>query len=206
MKTSKRGTRLEKWIVLSILIHLGMLLLPSSMLDVIFPPEGAQRAGGPKDLTPDFHHVAFAVIETAQPLAHQPPVIAVPDVPDVQLPHPVSEVLAGNWGPGPETGQAKLPEPGHIGSQLFPPIPLLVVPPPLEDLEITSLDVTIRVLVNAEGLPETIILPDSLSDHTLRQRILQCARRFRFQPAKKGDLPVASWIDLPLAVESTRSR
>jgi hypothetical protein len=206
MMSSKRGSRLDRWIMVSILIHLGMLLLPSSILDVFFPPEGAPRGGGPRDLTPDFAHVAFAVVEMTEPLAYEPQAAAVPDVPDIELPQTVSEVLAGKYGRGPNAGGDTPPQAAGNRSQLFPPIPLLVVPPTLDDLEVASLDVIIRVLVNVNGRPETIILPESLVDHALRKRILQCARRFRFQPARKGDLPVASWIDLPIAVESSEAR
>lgn len=82
----------------------------------------------------------------------------------------------------------------------------MIVPPQTDNLEISTLSIDIRILVGVDGRPVKIEIPDNLTDPEIRKRLLESAARFRFEPARKGDLPIASWISLPLELEASATR
>jgi protein TonB len=178
-----------------------MLLVPAGFLDFLFPRTAPSVEGGLRDLTPDFTDIALSLTpipenqvtpESAVDVVMSEEVAAQPDE-GLQVPSPVGAPTQGSITAG-ET------------MPLFPPVPRFIVPPALEDLGISSLHINLRILVNTEGIPEQVILADSLPDYEIRRRVLECAWRFRFQPARRGDVPVASWVELPLVLESSHGR
>jgi hypothetical protein len=199
MTRRRAKASITRWIILSVLIHVTLLLLPMHLFRVIFPKEGVAPYGLPKDLTPDFSEVALSIIQVPQgPVVETAETDPEQEIEEIPFPSGVSLTSPPGALEGPG---AREPEP-----VFFPPRPRLIVPPPLEDLDITNLRISLRILVGTNGRPEEVVLPDSLVDREIGRRLLESARRFRFEPARKGDLPVASWVDLPLVLESSRKR
>lgn len=192
---------LRKWVVISVLIHVALLLVPVHIFEAVFPRDRVRSYGLPKDLTPDFSEIAIAVVQV--PLvpvveAVDGPVDEIEEIEEILFPRASSPAI-----PSAESGGEGYP---YLRLQYFPPRPRLIVPPPLEDLDITDLKVSLRILVGTNGRPQEVIIPDSLENEEIRGRLMESARKFRFEPARRGDLPVASWIDLPLVLESSRKR
>jgi hypothetical protein len=196
--------RLYRWLVVSLLLHSCLLALPGGFLETLFPPKTASVETAATDLTPDFEDMAISIIT----MSVAPTAAAL----DAWEPEDAAAVLPGEiFHPAvPGTGP---PEPGghgdsdsHADTRFFPPIPRLIVPPALDDLDIFTLSVNIRILVDTDGRPVEIELPDSLVDPEIRRRLMASAGRFRFEPARKGDSPVRSWISLPLQLEASSAR
>ena len=58
--------------------------------------------------------------------------------------------------------------------------------------------VLIRVLVNPDGIPgETRLVGPSGTD-ALDQAALAAVLRWRFTPAREGNLAIAHWVDVPI--------
>jgi len=201
-------TNLYRWIAISLAAHIILLLLPAHIFQAIFPRRPAGLGGRVRDLTPDFAEVAIAILR----LPAGPVVEVAEEV--FEEAEEVEEIPPGIPSAAPSTessGDGSGTEDGPEGSQgeptgeaiFFPARPRLIVPPTLEDLKIESLRVDLKILVGADGVPEEVIVPDSLAGSEIGLRLAESARRFRFEPAKKGDLPIASWVDLPLLIESS---
>jgi hypothetical protein len=202
----------RKWIIVSILLHVALVLAPSQFLEVFYPTEkytvdeGSQ--GVDLDFTADYEVVEVNLqseeateVEIDVPLLVEIEQDQVSDRVTRPPLHYGGEPSDESSGGGVETGLGLIPtEP-----QFFPPVPRYIVPPDLEDLGIESIRLDLRILVSTVGEPLEIVLPDTLTDEEVRRRVLSSASRFRFQPAMKGDRPVSSWIDLPLVLESTKS-
>ena len=198
MTPTRATSNLYKWVAVSILIHVSLLLVPMRIFDAVFPRDRVGPHGLPKDLTPDFSEIAIAVVQVPQV-----PVVEAVEGPFEEMDEILFPRVAGPAVPPTEGGGQGYPD---IKPPYFPPRPRLIVPPPLEDLDITGLRISLRILVGPNGHPQEVIIPDSLENQEIRRRLMESARRFRFEPAKRGDLPVASWIDLPLVLESSRRR
>jgi hypothetical protein len=213
-------TNLYRCIAISLAAHIILLLLPAGIFQTVFPRRTSGLVGTSRDLTPDFAEVAISVlrppagsvVEVAEEVPEE-----TSQVEDVTEISPVIPPAAGSpqgsgerTGPGYGNGQAE----GSKGSAraaaddavFFPARPRLIVPPTLEDLQIESLRVDLRILVGADGVPREVIIPDSLSGSEIGLRLAESATRFRFEPAKRGDLPISSWVDLPLLLESSPGR
>jgi hypothetical protein len=194
-------------VIVSVLLHLALLLVPGHIFDIFFPREKPTlKEGRTTDPWPGFSEIVMVVVPLEEEAEARAPVVVELDQPDV-APTPISETPAASGHlPGePGIAHGEIP-PGDIEPQFFPPIPRFIVPPSLEDLGIAALTVNVRILVTASGLPERVVLEDALADPEVRRRILDCAQRFRFEPARLGDTPVSSWIDLPLVMESAGAR
>ncbi len=195
---------LRRWLMISLLLHSCLLALPGGFLETVFPARIAPIPIAITDLTPDFEDIAISVIAmSGQPTA-APAETWEPQEAAVVVP---AEVLQPSL---PGTGS---PKPGGYGdsdspadTRFFPPIPRLIVPPALDDLDVSTLNVNIRILVGTDGRPVEIELPESLVDSEIRRRLMASVGRFRFEPARKGDLPVRSWISLPLQLEASPTR
>jgi outer membrane biosynthesis protein TonB len=195
------------WMLLSVLIHAALFLTPARLFELVFPQDRVTSSEGPRDLTPDFAEISLSII----PLPEEPPPeVPMPqplDMEKVQLqidPQPKPTVSAKPGDPKPADDRHGLGEDSQPNrSHFFPPRPRLIVPPTLEDLDVSVIRINLRILVDKNGYPEKVVLPDSLTDDEIRKRLLESAMKFRFEPARKGDLPVTSWIDLPLVFEST---
>ncbi len=205
----KRARRnLHRWVAISLAAHIILLLLPANIFQAIFPRGHPSSSGSLRDLTPDFAEVAIAILRIPAG-----PFVEVPEEEFEDL-EEIEEIPSGVPSAAPpreSTGEGRGPGDGLEGGQgpstsepiFFPARPRLIVPPSLEDLKIKSLRVDLKILVGASGIPEEVILPDSLSDREIGRRLMESVLRFRFEPARKGDLPVASWVDLPLLLESS---
>jgi protein TonB len=58
--------------------------------------------------------------------------------------------------------------------------------------------VTLRVLVNPEGLPDEIELRRSSGSSILDQSALKAVQAWRFVPARRSTTAVASWVEVPV--------
>jgi len=204
MKSSTQSRGLYRWLVLSLLIHSCLLALPSGFLETLFPPRTAPSETAPTDLTPDFDAMAISIISMpGEPGAASAEAGETEDA--VPAP-PVEAFHAALPGTGPPEPGGQGDSPSSADTRYFPPVPRLIVPPDLDDLGISNLDIRISILVGTDGRPVEIRLPDSLVDPEIRSRLMASAGRFRFEPARKGDSPIQSWISLPLELEASSAR
>ncbi len=202
---------LRAWILVSILLHMALVLLPAQFFEVFYPKEKYTLDDG--DVGVDISLISnYEVVDPAlqDDRFTESDVLEVVEVQDDDAaePVPTQDTRSETGEPSDETvrggdkaglGIAE-PEP-----QFFPPVPRYIVPPDLDDLGIRSIRLDLRILVSASGEPVEVVLPDTLGNEEIRRRVIRSARRFRFEPARKGDRPVSSWVDLPLVLESTKS-
>ena len=59
-------------------------------------------------------------------------------------------------------------------------------------------EVRLRVLVNREGLPVDVQISHSCGYMRLDQAALSAVRKWRFQPAQRGGVPVEAWVIVPI--------
>jgi protein TonB len=197
-------TSLHKWLVVSLLLHSCLLALPVAFLEVLFPTKPEQAPTEARDLTPDFEDMAISIMsvpresaalaeetsESEEMIADMPPEPPAPSGPVTG-----SELSGGH-------GDSDSP----ADTRFFPAIPRLIVPPALDDLDVSTLTVNLRILVGIDGRPLEVQLPETLEDPEIRKRLLASAGRFKFEPARMGDLPVQAWITLPLRLEASPGR
>jgi hypothetical protein len=208
MIADRACSSLRRWVVVSVLLHAGLLLLPTQFLYIFFPREmPATREGRTKDPWHGLSKMVMVVIPPDEERTSETEDRAVLEIVE-EVPAPVATTEPTSSGGSPEgadIGRADLPT-GNIEPQFFPPVPRFIVPPALEDLGISTIEINVRILVSAEGVPEKVIVEDTIDNPEVRRRVLESARRFRFEAARLGDTRVESWIDLPLVLESTGSR
>lgn len=58
--------------------------------------------------------------------------------------------------------------------------------------------VLLRVLVDVNGVPASIELSASSGSARLDQSALEAVKRWKFVPARKGELPVSAWVVVPI--------
>ncbi|WP_197702664.1 energy transducer TonB [Sulfuricaulis limicola] len=58
--------------------------------------------------------------------------------------------------------------------------------------------VILSVQVSASGMSHEVLLKRSSGHAVLDDAALQTVRRWRFVPARRGDTPVESWVDVPI--------
>ena len=63
--------------------------------------------------------------------------------------------------------------------------------------------VMLRVYVLPSGLPDTVELKRSSGSVRLDEAALATVRQWRFVPARRGDVPVAAWVLVPVAFSLT---
>lgn len=212
MGRARRKSRFRMWLILSILIHAGLVLVPARLLDVFYPREKYSLDEGHGDA--DFEFVAnYEVPHSAEWLDRLPEGLNLLLPAEIEEPEPIEsqETQVSVTAPAETHGQsgeagASARGDASVEPQFFPAVPRYIVPPTLADLDVASIEVRLRILVGTTGLPEQVVIPDTLFDEAIRRRIISAARRFRFEPAKRGDTPIASWVDLPLVLESAPSR
>jgi hypothetical protein len=207
-----RQPGMGRWLVISAALHLCLLALPVAILEVVFPtgPAPVPRAG--KDLTPDFRDIALHLVEPPADAGQAARTGKAGEIQPVDegptLPEPELRVAGGEAGLPAPVGTATEPGAGGgrpgIESGFFPPVPRLVVPPDLSDLNVARLSVLVRVLVGTDGRPAEIEIPDTLSNSLVRERILESIAGWRFEPAHEGGIPVRAWTDMPLELETSR--
>jgi protein TonB len=228
----RKTTSPWKYIVPAVLLHLAVLLLPGRFYESLFPTTSPESAGPPSDLTPNFEQFAIHVIYiddeeprveiVTNPAVEVAPLEAESDyverlmesaTPEDTESRPEPEPPSGSAGPRPTGEGPEVDEsPGAGGDEgiivveprFYPPVPRLIVPPSVENLDLEDLTITLRVLVSKTGRPLEVVIVNAPEDEVVNGRIMAAARQFRFRPARRGDEPVEAWIELPLNLETTR--
>jgi protein TonB len=59
--------------------------------------------------------------------------------------------------------------------------------------------VVLRVLVTADGAPETVELRTSSGSARLDGAALETVKRWKFVPARQGERPVTAWVLVPIS-------
>lgn len=59
--------------------------------------------------------------------------------------------------------------------------------------------VILRVLVNANGTADRVVIKSSSGSTRLDGTALETVKRWRFVPARRGDQPVAAWVLIPIS-------
>ncbi|MFH1314410.1 MAG: hypothetical protein ABIJ00_14435 [Candidatus Eisenbacteria bacterium] len=208
MTVKRTHPSLRRWVIISILLHAGLVLLPAQFLHIFFPREmPAMREGRTRDPWSGLSDMVMQVIPIEVERTPETVDRAVLEIVE-EVPAPTATREPATPGGSPEgagIARADIPA-GNVEPQFFPPVPRFIVPPTLEDLGISTIEVNVRILVSAKGLPRRVIIEDTLENPEVRERVLESAWRFRFEAAKLGYTPVESWIDLPLVLEATGSR
>jgi hypothetical protein len=208
MIVDKTWPSLRRWVLVSVLLHACLLLLPTQLLHIFFPEEMPEmREGRTTDPWHGLSKMVMVVIppeEEPRPETTDRAVLEI--VEEVLVPAATAEPAVSGGSPeGADIARADIPT-GNVEPQFFPPIPRFIVPPNLEDLGISAIEINVRILVSSEGVPERVVIDGTLDNPEVRRRVLESARKFRFEAARLGNTPVESWIDLPLVLESTGSR
>jgi outer membrane biosynthesis protein TonB len=204
MTAERSYTSLRTWVIVSVLLHAGLLLLPAQFFQAVFPRDKpVLREGRTTDPWPGLEKMVMVVIPPEEEQVSEAENQAATEIEAEDVaPTPALEPAAAGGSPdGADVARADMPA-GDIEPEFFPPVPRYIVPPTLEDLGISTIEVTVRILVTAGGLPEQVVIDDALDNPEVRRRVLECARRFRFEAARLGDTPIESWIELPLVLES----
>jgi protein TonB len=205
MTALRRRSTLHIWIIVSVLVHIALILIPIHFLDIFFPRKGPTPIGTTRDLTPDFAIMAMKVITPRDQPSQLPASVTfrVPEEEEAtedQVPDIPQAISAGQDATS-QTGATGSPA-GDFEPPYFPPVPRYIVPPTLDGLNIGTITLDLRILVGATGRPVEVVLPDTLTNEEVRRRLMESVRRFRFEPARRGDRPISTWIDLPLVLES----
>jgi protein TonB len=58
--------------------------------------------------------------------------------------------------------------------------------------------VLVRVQVSAKGVPEQVSVAQSSGTNALDDEALRAVRESRFEPARRGDTPVAHVVEVPI--------
>ena len=88
--------------------------------------------------------------------------------------------------------------------RFYPPVPRLIVPPSVENLDLADLTIALRILVSRQGRPLEVVIVNPPEDRLVYDSVMEAAKEFRFSPARRGEEPVEAWIELPLNLRTTR--
>ncbi len=229
----RKTTSLWRYIAAAALFHLAVLLLPAHLFEVFFPSTTPGDPGPPSDLMPDFEQFAIHVVYldderpqveiVANPAVEVAPLEAEPEyvqrIRDAgsraaqEIPEEAGPAHGGAAPPPTGDGEEVSQVPGSGGDEgllvvpeprFYPPVPSLIVPPSVQNLDLADLTITLRILVDKEGRPLEVIIVNPPGNRAVYDRIMEAARKFRFRPARRGTDPVEAWIELPLNLETTR--
>jgi hypothetical protein len=196
-------TDLRTWLFVSLILHLLLLALPQRLFELVFPERPEEVHVIPGDLTPDFQEIALNDIRISVDEVSAPPEILPAEETDPAV-EPEPSLSMDGTGALPEGSGSGAPD-YHVDTRFFPPVPRLIVPPNLDDMGIATIAIEIRILVGVDGRPVRIEIPDTLASREMRAILVESAARFRFEPARMGDLPVPAWISLPLELRGSQS-
>lgn len=119
---------------------------------------------------------------------------APPDQTDsVSPPHPAPEAAATAQASA--TAPASLVPPRFNAAYLNNPNPAY---PPLLRRAGKQGRVVLRVFVTVEGLAGEVLVLKSSGAPLFDEAALESVRKWRFVPAKRGDVPVAEWVQVPI--------
>ena len=126
-------------------------------------------------------------VERVEPAPPAAPVAATPAAPVAVATAPVAANPAG---------RAQTGAPPHFDvAYLIKPQP--VYPPMARRLGIEGL-VLLRVQVGASGVPEQVSIAQTSGTNSLDEEALRAVRESRFEPARRGDTPVAHVVEVPI--------
>lgn len=99
------------------------------------------------------------------------------------------------------TASAKTDEQAYLSScRQVPGVPLPVsVVKPAVGAEYTGTTVQLEFVVGATGLPDSFIVK-SAADDTVARAVVQAVKRWKFAPARKDGVPVATKVALPVKI------
>ncbi len=212
-----RTTPLWKYLIIAVLLHLAVVLIPGRIYEVFFPTSAPRDAGPPRDLMPEFEEFAIHVVY----IGDEEPKVEIRATPPAEVAAP--EAAPDHADRRAETGpprRGRTPQepeppagegagegtPPAAEPRFYPPVPRLIVPPSVENLDLEDVTVTLGILVDKEGRPLEVVITNPPRDRAVYDRIMEAAKRFRFRPARRGAEPVEAWIELPLSLETTRRR
>ena len=181
--------RLAPFVLLSILIHAGLVVFPRSAFDPVFPRSSIAIVAGENQAV---SKADFEIIDFEIPAAVDYQAIRITSQAHAQTSRETiaSEVLS-------EASDKEQLPPENLS--YFPPVLRYITMPSIEDLDVSRIEVVVEILVDETGRPQKVNLPDTLG-FEIRERLRRSAMLFRFQPASEGGVPVASWIRLPITI------
>jgi protein TonB len=91
--------------------------------------------------------------------------------------------------------------PGFGAAYLHNPKP--VYPPLARKMGIEG-KVTLKVFVSKDGKPLELDVADSSGNDLLDKAAFDAVKNWRFVPARKGDVPHAEWVQVPIAFKLNR--
>ncbi len=189
-----RRSRLVQFIFVSTLIHLTLIALPRSFFDPIFPRTSVaivpgKTAGAP--IEPDFEVINLRLEVRSEPISSN-------------LSQEEAKSESTQAGDSPQSSEPKkIPSSASQGEAVyFPPVPTYVVMPSVKDLKDGTLSVVLEILVDENGKPKEVNLPDTLHSSRLRENLEHSAMLFRFKPATKGGVPISAWVRLPISIKA----
>lgn len=170
------------------------------VLQVVFVPSAGQ---GHKLVTPPPPTPPKPPRKSARKEPPKPP--AAPQVAKVETPPtddgdvPVESMLLGVTPSFDELATIELPQPDTPASEIlsyrkaYQP-----AYPPEARAAGQGGWVTLRVLVDAEGLPLAFVLVKTTATQQLVDAAIEAIKKWRFNPALKDGGPVASWVEVPI--------
>jgi protein TonB len=216
-----RGERerqlLSACVAVSVALHAAALVLgprlrdarivPPRVLSVVLaeapplarPPEETARLPAPpkpETLRPRARPAPAPQPRVADPApaaAPAPPVTEIARSQEIAAPAPAVSVPATPVPTGPE--RASLVPPDYRAAYLNNPPPAY---PRSARRNGEQGTVTLRVYVNADGVPAAIELDRSSGSSALDAAALESVKSWRFVPARRGTDPVAAWVIVPV--------
>lgn len=188
---------------------LGWGLLASAALHVLLllgwrtgapgaPREG--RAEGPERPRAVRSALRVHSVRARERVAIPPPPAPVPATaePDVAAPRASSlSLAAAELEPRSYRRPGRGDGSGDEDAALTPPVPRSVSPEWSPPPEVRGREVTIRVHVDASGVPTgPVELRPPTPSQEFNRRLIRSAREMRFTPARRDGRPVAAWAEL----------
>jgi len=119
-----------------------------------------------------------------------------PDASASKTPAPTASVPHDSGSLTNITGEGlAMTSPVYDAAYLSNPVP--PYPPAAKRLKLQG-TVIVRVLVNADGKPESVNLQKSSGASILDQAAINALKRWSFVPARCGDQAIAAWVDVPV--------
>lgn len=152
---------------------------------------GPAPAPRPAEAIPPTPAMAAAPAPSPAPIA-----AAAPDGEAAASPPEAAPVASVGPAPTHAPVEAPVTPPGFDADYLHNPAPAY---PPLARRLGEQGRVLVRVFVEADGSPSRLELRASSGSARLDGAALETVRHWRFVPARRGDVPVAAWVVVPVS-------
>jgi TonB family protein len=218
------ATPLPRFIAVSVLVHLVLvLLLPSSLFHLKENPVLTESGmPGEISLLTVMDIAAESFLAGNYSLAAQEPELVTPEeARDLEVEYPDTSIVGAPAVPGESgvaTGGAGVGGAGTGGGsgggrgvltgqgQYEPPVPVIMMwpryPASAKRKGIKG-TVVVRVHVTAEGTVDQAQAVSGLADEACREAALEAARSLRFLPATLGGEPIDAWFSYPVEFGTT---